>query len=947
MLRGCQRALRRVMLFCCCVLSSLGLPNDARADAGVSEMRSVLILHEAAWQPGVEALARIIESRWNFDVEVLELDSYQSGMGADAQATIVINEGNSPIPPAFWRDAPELAESALVWFGAGFEAAGLPAPQKEQEPFQAEALRYKGVSIEYHDRLSIDLAELAELEGVQELAHVVGSDGAERPLVVRLDGARNMLIFAVRNPPRYYSTDGGSLVFIDALHRVLGPARAGAGRLALVRLEDVNAETYFAPDQLRRAFNLLHQREIPFHVAVIPKYVDPIRSLERGISDARRFSFALRDAVDKQGAVLVQHGFTHQVRDEISGIGFEFWDGERNAPLEGESEAYVLNRIVQAKAEMRRAGLPVPDIWETPHYAYSALANSVLADVYPLRYEPAYQLGSVPFPLMVDGAIHIPETLGYVESSHDIDTIKERLAFLSVLEEPVVASFFWHPWRPLDELQELLDEVEGKGFHFVDAYEMLDIASPRWRRSGETGYRLMTVLTWSCLLIFVFGTVSHFLRRLTLMRNVRASLSYEAPSIEDLQARGRGALPSFAILVPAREETRVIKNTIDSLERLDYPRELLRIVVITDAREEPDPEIGKTTYDIATERAAEINEATGCDLIRVALVPDWYSGILLSSERTHARSTKGRALNWALQWIESDPDLSRIEFLGVVDADGRLSPHVLREAAGCILEGARLLQGPVLQISNFSNVTPIGRLAGLELANYHFTSLAERRWFSRFPKFLAGTNYFIEKDAMVRVGGWDQTALVEDADLAVRLYQTLGLKLEWLWSAEIEQTAPNFSIYKRQRERWVRGHLALARPIWRSQIPGTAKSYLLAKIVSSQFRFVFDIGFPFVALFLFLAGYMADVGGAMSWLSVFLLIGAFMIWDSYGFTYRQIAPLDPNGRMMSSRYRESFALYLLFMPYIFVQIVPRLLAVWNLATKQTMEWYKTERSREA
>lgn len=912
----------------------------------------VVVLFAQGWSEGARALGHVIASRWDVTVETRLLAEYNRE-DAEARAVVVVNPADLTLPDLLIEDLDQLAQRGLVWFGGGIETLGLANSTRRDPPPRVDEVLYKGVPVRLDFEITRDIGAIASMESAEVVAIAKTVGNSYLPLIVHLSGEKNLLVVATDGPPTWYGADGWSLLFVDSLHRILGQAPGVSEKLALVRLEDVNAETYFSPDQLRDSFDFLDQRNVPFHIALIPKYVNPNTGLERTIADARRLAFELREAVERKDAILIQHGYTHQLRDEISGIGFEFWDWERSAPVEGETHDYFLDRIERARVETVRAGLPEPDIWETPHYAYSPLANEVLNQEYAIRYEPAQKIGSLPFPIEVDGTIHIPETLGYVKAASDIEAIEARLSLLSVLEEPVVASFFWHPWRELHELEHLVTAIEAEGFRFVNAYDLVDqLTPPSWERPDESAVRAMITLTWACLAIFVFGTSVHFARRYKLIRHVAASKQFKAPGLDEIQSRANAALPSFAILVPAREETRVIRNTIDSLERLDYPRSLLRIVVITDAREEPDPELGKTTYDIAMERAEEINSELGCrfmagsEFVRVALVPDWYSGVLGQSDQTYARSTKGRALNWALEWMQNDPDLRDVQFIGIVDADGRLNPQVLREAASKIVDGARLLQGPVLQISNISNVTPVGMLAGLELANYHYTSLANDRSFSGFPKFLAGTNYFVEKSAMVAVGGWDQTALVEDADLAVRLYETCGLKLDWLWSPEVEQTAPNFSIYKRQRERWVRGHLVLIKPIMRSKLPLSARAYLLGKIVSSQFRFLFDIAFPILALALFIGGYMADISGAISWLSLFLLVGALLIWDSYGFTYRQISQLDPSGKMESKRLRASFICYLLFLPYIFIQTLPRLEAVWNFATSRAMDWYKTERSYE-
>lgn len=404
-------------------------------------------------------------------------------------------------------------------------------------------------------------------------------------------------------------------------------------------------------------------------------------------------------------------------------------------------------------------------------------------------------------------------------------------------------------------------------------------------------------------------------------------------------------LPRIAILVPARNEGYVIENTVRRLIKLDYPKHLYHIVIITDERE-LDDSVERLTKEVVARVAAEANAEFLTNFVQFVEVPKWYSGVFGSAKWTFEKSTKGRALNFALQAISSTQLWNEIDYLGVVDADGRLHVDVLKEMAYKALhDHAQVLQGPVFQVSNISDVSLVGRMAAMELALHHLTELLPRCMRGQF-QFLAGTNYFVAKNAIVTCGGWDQYALVEDAELAVRLYIQSHVTASWLSCYELEQTPQNFRVYRRQRERWVRGHLDLLPLILRSALPLNERLTFVGSVLFAQFRFVIDSGFPIIALLYIMFALLPRMNVALTVMMVSFLIFSFLIWDIYGLTYRRLSPFFST-ESKTPLLIESVKLFL-FAPIMMVmQAVPRATALYKFVfmSKQNV-WYKTERTRE-
>lgn len=563
------------------------------------------------------------------------------------------------------------------------------------------------------------------------------------------------------------------------MHRALGHHENN--KKALLRLEDVDPKTYGNTRKLTGVYNYLKQNQIPFHIALIARYKDPTQNIDVEITDKFFFIKLIKTIVQEGLGTIVQHGYTHQTGEGVSGMDFEFWDGINNRPLEHDSEKFVFDRIANVQELMDKNGVPVPDIWETPHYALSEIDNQVINSAYPLRYEHIPGVGSLPFVAQIENTIYIPENLGYVFDSSDIENMENLIKQISVFEDPV-ASFFWHPWRNKSELVHLTNTLKSNGFEFVSAYDLLDsnesktftaLAAFRKDENVLLKYRITEAWVIICFTLFSYGSYL-YLRNTYLINKYLKKLESFKPTLSQLNKIAKETnkkLPTIAIFVPARNEGYVIRNTIQSLLKLNYPNDLLKIFIIVDERE-LDDNVEILTKDVVMALAKKYNSKYKQTLIHCIQVPKWYSGKFGNKKRLYQKSSKGRALNFALQKLYDTGYWKKIDLIGVLDADGRLNKNVLKEVSFKRLkENSQLLQGPVFQVSNFKKVSIIGITAGLELAIHHMSVLTHNLLSrKKHPQFLAGTNYFIDTNLIIDLGGWDEKALVEDAELALRAY---------------------------------------------------------------------------------------------------------------------------------------------------------------------------------
>ncbi|MEO5606343.1 MAG: DUF2334 domain-containing protein [Polaromonas sp.] len=273
------------------------------------------------------------------------------------------------------------------------------------------------------------------------------------------------------------------LVLSDLLHDMLNVNHAESHK-ALVRLEDVGA--LVSVSAMKTLTNYLYGKAIPFSIAMIPRYVDPLGAYNGGIAQTVPLSQAsnLKTAVNyavARGAQVVMHGYTHQYgamknpHTGVSGDDYEFWNIGANSPVAEDSSDWALGRLNAGKSELASYGY-TPVAWETPHYHASALTSKVTPQAFSNTYQRVvyftadkpnfnaainkdFGVGQI-FPYVIKkdyyGQRVIPESLGNIE--YDISAIDPTSNFNYTWQDIVTnaeygktvrdgyASFFFHPF---------------------------------------------------------------------------------------------------------------------------------------------------------------------------------------------------------------------------------------------------------------------------------------------------------------------------------------------------------------------------------------------------------------------------------------------------------------------------------------------------------------------
>ncbi len=289
------------------------------------------------------------------------------------------------------------------------------------------------------------------------------------------------------------------LAFADLLFDIL-QVNVKEQKRALLRLEDIDPN--YNPTILRQTADYLYSQHVPFAIAVIPYYRDPLsyyqghRPVALKMTDNPDFIAALK-YMESKGGTIILHGYTHQYSNVlnaytgVSGHDYEFFRVTENpdktittGPVSEDSSAWVEERINSALALLTESGLTT-SIWETPHYAASYIDNQYFAKKFPATIgrvlyfdknnSQHHALQFYPYVIRKDsyGQKIIPENIGCISPAVWFDSPSRTVNDLVITAKKNLvvrdawASMYYHPYIGLSYLQELIPAIRELGYEFV------------------------------------------------------------------------------------------------------------------------------------------------------------------------------------------------------------------------------------------------------------------------------------------------------------------------------------------------------------------------------------------------------------------------------------------------------------------------------------------------
>ena len=238
----------------------------------------------------------------------------------------------------------------------------------------------------------------------------------------------------------------------------------------------------------------------------------------------------------------------------------------------------------------------------------------------------------------------------------------------------------------------------------------------------------------------------------------------EKPLKEDKQHR-------FMTIIPAHNEEKVIVNLIESLKKLDYPKDLYDIYVIADN---------------CTDKTAEVAKKAG------AIVYERFD---------EAHKTKGHALQWFLaQKIEEN---APYDAFCIFDADNIVDENFLKVMNKKLCQGEEVVQG-YKDIKNPSDSWVSAGYAIFYWTMHRFYHLA--RYNIGLSPLMNGTGFMVKFD-VIKPQGWNTKTLTEDIEFSLKRIIE-GKKLGWARDAIVYDEQPvGFKQSWTQRSRWTVGHM--------------------------------------------------------------------------------------------------------------------------------------------
>ncbi len=358
---------------------------------------------------------------------------------------------------------------------------------------------------------------------------------------------------------------------------------------------------------------------------------------------------------------------------------------------------------------------------------------------------------------------------------------------------------------------------------------------------------------------------------------------------------------SFTILLPARHEERVYRETIEKVYNLRYPKALLQIIAIC---REDDP------GTIAEARAAI--DALGDPNVQLLIFND-------------QPINKPHGLNLGLRIAHGD-------VVTIFDAEDEPHPDILNIINTAMLtDDVDVVQSGV-QLMNHNTKW----FCFLNVLEYFFWYKSSMHFFARMGMIpLGGNTVFVRHEILEQLGGWDEHCLTEDADLGMRL-SLADARIRIIYDDEYvtrEETPLTIRQLVRQRTRWNQGFLQiLFKGEWLQLEKPSQRLLAFYVLVLPELQAFFALLIPISIAMFFLVKFPLWLA-MLTFLPLYCFVLGLLI-DLAGL--REF--LKAHGRKW--RWREAIITILAFFPYQGILSFGALRAVYRSLRGRT-NWEKT------
>ncbi len=237
----------------------------------------------------------------------------------------------------------------------------------------------------------------------------------------------------------------------------------------------------------------------------------------------------------------------------------------------------------------------------------------------------------------------------------------------------------------------------------------------------------------------------------------------------------REDLPLVSLIVPVKNEEKVVGRLLDSIACADYPSDKKEIIIVEDGSTDNSAQICK---QFAKEHPNQVK----------------FLGRSVSDG-------KPSALQEAIKYVTG-------EIVGVFDADNIPESDFLLNAVNYFEDSSvAAVQGKLIAVNEDENI--LTKFVAQEEALRCEAYMRGKDVLGLFVP-LTGSCYFVRKSVIDNVGGWDRKVLSEDMELAARLTHE-GHKIRYASDVKSWQEYPaTLSGFFKQRTRWFRGTMEVS-----------------------------------------------------------------------------------------------------------------------------------------
>ena len=286
----------------------------------------------------------------------------------------------------------------------------------------------------------------------------------------------------------------------------------------------------------------------------------------------------------------------------------------------------------------------------------------------------------------------------------------------------------------------------------------------------------------------------------------------------------------FALLIAAHNEEVVIGSLIESMLKLDYPKEMYDIFVIADNCTDDTAKIAKGYGVNVCERFAEDKRGKGYAL-------EWMFAKLFKMKKKY-------------------------DAVAIFDADNLVHKDFLKEINSKLQEGYKVVQGYI------DSKNPEDSWIA---ASYSIAFWTQNRMFQLaranvgFSNQIGGTGFAIETNTLKKLG-WGATCLTEDLEFTCKLVLN-GEKVGWAHDAIIYDEKPlKLKQSWTQRKRWMQGFTDVASRYFFK---------LIKKSIIDRKFYVFDCALyvlqPFVTLLIGISAVLTLIQANTSGVNIFII----------------------------------------------------------------------------